>query len=65
MGYKKMSKGISFADLAVAKSLEHNRSLKMMNRINKVVNWKNVEAMLQEYYEVGNGFLQILNWRIR
>ena len=51
MGYKKMSKGISFADLAVAKSLEHNRSLKMMNRINKVVNWKNVEAMLQEYYE--------------
>lgn len=53
MGYKKMSKGISFADLAVSKSLEHNRSLKMMNRINKVVNWKNVEAMLQEYYEVG------------
>lgn len=53
MGYKKMGKGISFADLAVSKSLEHNRSLKMMNRINKVVNWKNMEAMLQEYYEVG------------
>jgi IS5 family transposase len=53
MGYKKMGKGISFADLAVRKSLEHNRSLKMMNKINKVINWKNVEAMLQEYYEVG------------
>ena len=53
MGYKKMDKGISFADLAVSKSLEHNRSLKMMNRINKVVNWKNIEAMLQDYYEVG------------
>ena len=24
MGYKKMGKGISFTDLAVSKSLEHN-----------------------------------------
>jgi len=53
MGYKKLGKEMSFADLAVSKSLEHNRSLKMMNRINKVVNWRNIEALLQEYYEVG------------
>ena len=53
MGYKKLSSGISFADLAVRKSLEHNRSLKMMNRINKVVKWRNIEALLREYYEVG------------
>ncbi|MBW2614763.1 MAG: hypothetical protein JRD02_01115 [Deltaproteobacteria bacterium] len=25
----------------------------MMNRINQVVKWKNVEALLREYYEVG------------
>ena len=53
MGYKKLSEGMSFADLAVKKSLEHNRSLKMMNRINKVVNWRNIEALLRERYEVG------------
>ena len=53
MGYKKIGKEMSFADLSVSKSLEHNRSLKMMNRINKVVNWRNIEALLQEYYEVG------------
>ena len=53
MGYKKMSTEISFADMAVSKSLQHNRSVKMMNRINKVVNWKNIEALLGEYYEVG------------
>ena len=53
MGYKELGKEISFADLAVSKSLEHNRSLKMMNRINQVVKWRNVEALLREYYEVG------------
>lgn len=53
MGYKELGKEISFADLAVSKSLEHNRSLKMMKRINKVVKWKNIEALLREYYEVG------------
>jgi len=53
MGYKDLGKEISFADLAVSKSLEHNRSLKMMNRINKVVKWKNIEALLREYYEIG------------
>ncbi len=53
MGYKKWGKEISFADLAVKKSLKNNRSLKMMKRINKVVNWKNIEAVLMEHYEVG------------
>ena len=53
MGYKKIGEELSFADLAVSKSLEHNRSVKMMDRINKVVKWRNIEALLMEYYEVG------------
>ena len=53
MGYKKIGEEISFADLIVSKSLEHNRNVKLMDRINKVVNWKNIEALLLEYYEVG------------
>ena len=40
-------------DLAVSKSLEKNRSLKMMEKINKVVKWRNIEALLLEHYEVG------------
>ena len=48
MGYKKIGENLSFADLAVAKSLEHNRSLKMMEKINKVVKWKNIDALLLE-----------------
>jgi hypothetical protein len=35
MGFKKWGKDISFADLAVSKSLEHNRSLQMMMRIDR------------------------------
>jgi len=53
MGYKRIEKNLSFADLAVSKSLEHNRSLKMMEKIDKVVKWKNIEALLMERYEVG------------
>ena len=53
MGYKDLGKDISFAELAVRRSLEHNRSVKMMDRINKVVSWKNIDALLREYYEVG------------
>jgi transposase len=53
MGYKKWGREISFADLAFSKSLEHNRSLKMMDRINEVVKWRNLEALLGEYYDVG------------
>jgi IS5 family transposase len=53
MGYKQIDKNLSFADLAVSKSLEKNRSLKMMEKINNVVQWRNIEALLMEHYEIG------------
>jgi hypothetical protein len=43
---------LSFADLALAKSLEHNRSPKMMEKTNSVVEWDNIKAVLNEHYEV-------------
>ncbi len=46
MGYKEIGKNLSFADLAIEKSLEHNRNLKMMEKINAVVDWENIEAVL-------------------
>ncbi len=53
MGYKRIGEEISFADLAVSKALQHNRSVKLMERINKVINWENIEALLMEYYDIG------------
>jgi transposase, IS5 family len=53
MGYKKLGNKVSFADLAVERTLKHNRSVKLMERINVVVKWNDIEALLMEYYEVG------------
>jgi transposase, IS5 family len=53
MGYKKIGEEISFADLAMSKCLENNRSVQLMDRINKVIKWRNIEALLMEYYEIG------------
>ena len=39
--------------MAIWKSLEHNRSLKMMEKIDEVVKWSDIEALLMERYEVG------------
>jgi hypothetical protein len=61
MEIKKWGKEISFADLAVSKSLEHNRSVQMMMRIDKVLKWRDVEPLLLEHYETGQACLQ-LKW---
>jgi transposase, IS5 family len=41
------------ADLAVEGTLKHNRSVKLMERINGVIRWNDIEALLMEYYQVG------------
>ena len=53
MGYKRIGENLRFADLAVSKSLEHNRTLEMLEKIREVVKWENIEALLLEHYEVG------------
>ena len=53
MGYKKVDKTVSFAELSLRSSIENNRSVKMMERISKAVNWENIEALLKEYYHIG------------
>jgi hypothetical protein len=53
MGYKQIGANLSFADLAISKSLENNRSIKMMEKINDVVPWDNIGAVLLENYDVG------------
>jgi len=53
MGYKKVDKTVSFAELSLLSSIENNRSVKMMERINNSVNWKKIEGLLKEHYHIG------------
>ncbi|MCJ7617867.1 MAG: IS5 family transposase [Desulfobacterales bacterium] len=53
MGYKKIDKSLGFADLALASSLKHNRSLKLMQKIDEAINWSRVESILTSHYVVG------------
>ena len=40
MGYKKVDKTVSFAELSLLSSIENNRSVKMMERINQLTGKK-------------------------
>jgi len=53
MGYKKVDKTVSFAELSLLSSIENNRSVKMMEKIHKAVNWETIEALLKEHYHIG------------
>ncbi|MCB2146375.1 MAG: transposase [Deltaproteobacteria bacterium] len=53
MGYKQMNNSLGFADLALASSLKHNRSLKLMQTLNTVIDWVRVEQILIAHYAVG------------
>jgi len=53
MGFKKMDKSLNFADLVLANSLKHNRSLIIMENIDKAINWARVESILLSHYSVG------------
>ncbi len=37
MGFKKMDSSLGFADFALASSLKHNRSLKLMEKLDKSI----------------------------
>ncbi len=53
MGCKQMDNNFSFTDLSLADTMEHNRSISRMEKINAIINWSSVEKMLLEHYNVG------------
>ena len=53
MGFKKMSRSLDFADFALSSSLEANRSIKLMEKIDAAINWSRVETVLMQHYTVG------------
>ncbi len=53
MGYKRWNQNMSFVDIALSKSLKKSRSIKNIERINRVIDWSRIEERLRDYYEVG------------
>jgi IS5 family transposase len=54
MGFKKTTRNLDFADLAMATCLEQNRSIKLMEQLNNTINWARVESILLSHYTVGS-----------
>jgi transposase, IS5 family len=53
MGYKRWNQNTSFVDIALSRSLEKNRSMKTMERIDRVIDWTKIEERLLDYYRTG------------
>jgi IS5 family transposase len=53
MGYKQMDNNFSFTDLSLANSIERNRSISRMEKINAIINWQRIESLLLKHYPVG------------
>ena len=53
MAYKKIDDCFSFADIAVKKYADKNRSMQFLNQINNTVNWLPIQDLLLKYYGVG------------
>ena len=53
MGYKQMDNNMTFAEVSLLKSMEHNRSLKRLEKISQIINWTKVEEILMDHYTVG------------
>ena len=53
MGFKKLHESFTFADLAMKESLQHNRSLKTLEKVDNAINWSRIESVLLRHYTVG------------
>ena len=53
MAYKKIDKFFSFADIAIQKNADKNRSLIFLNKVNATIDWKPVQKMLMKFYDTG------------
>ena len=53
MSYKQMDNNFSFTDLSLLESMERNRAISRMEKINAVINWSPVESLLLKHYTIG------------
>ena len=53
MGLKKSDPKLTFAELALASSMEKNRSLDTLMNMNDIIDWTQIEPILLKYYPIG------------
>jgi len=53
MGFKRLNESFTFADLIMKKTLEHNRNLKTLEKVDKAIHWSRIESILLSHYTVG------------
>lgn len=53
MGFKRTTRSLDFADLALVTCLEQNRSIKHMQQLSDSINWARVDSILLSHYTVG------------
>jgi IS5 family transposase len=53
MAYKKIEQYFSFADIAIQKNADKNRSLLFLRKVNNPIDWQSVEMLLIKYYQTG------------
>ena len=53
MAYKQIENYLSFADIAIAKNADKNRSLIFLCTIDNSINWHPVEQLLIKYFKAG------------
>ena len=53
MAYKKIEHAFSFADIAVQKFADRNRSMLFLRQVNSTIDWQPVQDLLFKYYETG------------
>jgi len=53
MGYKRTDNNMTFAEMSLLNSMEHNRSLKRLEKISQIIDWSEVRKILTDNYSVG------------
>jgi len=53
MGFKKLENNLSFADISLFSSMEHNRAIERMDAINAITDWSKIENLIMRNYPVG------------
>ena len=53
MAYKNIDKYFSFADMAIQRNMDKNRSLIFLKKIDQTIDWQPIETLLKKFYEPG------------
>ena len=53
MGYKRIDNNMTFAEMSLLSSMDHNRNLKRLEKISQIIDWSQVRGILDAHYTVG------------